>query len=471
MAAHLRIDLNTSPQRAARRRDDSQPLRVLVLAELSGQVHPGGAPAAKRTVQRIDTDNFDARFAQLAPRCVLHDGRVLHFESLDDFHPDRLLQTSANLVGRLALLRRLDDPGQFAAALAELNQNRVDAPAAVPPDAADTALLSALLGGAPAPTVREPAAHDPLAALLRRAVADHVVPDNAAQRRPYADAARSALAEQLRTILHDPAFQTLEATWRSLQGLVFNLPGDAEAVAVHALDVGRGELAALLEGHRSDSAVHGLGDMPWDVIAADFSFDAGDDDVALLAALGHLGGTCGAPVLAGAAPGWLGLGTFRAPWPPGPWGPRAGAALALRRSALAPWIGLFAPRILLRRPYGPRSDPVDAFGFEELPDGGRHEQLLWGTAAVAAARLFAAARVELADLDTQRTFDDLPLWLRTEHGEQVLQPVCEDHLDEAAAQRMLDAGVMPLMSLRQRNGAVLLRWASLASPAAPLAEA
>jgi type VI secretion system protein ImpC len=47
--------------------------------------------------------------------------------------------------------------------------------------------------------------------------------------------------------------------------------------------------------------------------------------------------------------------------------------------------------------------------------------------------------------------------------------VAEAYLHEQAAQALLDAGIMPLLSQRQRNAALLMRWTSIASPPQPLA--
>ena len=66
----------------------------------------------------------------------------------------------------------------------------------------------------------------------------------------------------------------------------------------------------------------------------------------------------------------------------------------LRTSAVAPWLGLALPRVLLRLPYGQKTDPVESFAFEEMPGGRDPEAYLWGNPAYACVRLIAAAFAE-----------------------------------------------------------------------------
>ena len=51
----------------------------------------------------------------------------------------------------------------------------------------------------------------------------------------------AAIAEQMRTLLHDPAFQSLEAAWRGVRWLISSLELD-ENLQLHLFDVTRDEL-------------------------------------------------------------------------------------------------------------------------------------------------------------------------------------------------------------------------------------
>ncbi len=122
----------------------------------------------------------------------------------------------------------------------------------------------------------------------------------------------AAISDQLRAILHQPAFQALEATWRSVQGLVADF--DSDTVQVALFDVTRQELLADLRSAGGDPTATSLytrlidrgvrmpDGQPWSLLIGDYRFGAGPEDIALLAALGALAAHAGGPFLAEAAP-------------------------------------------------------------------------------------------------------------------------------------------------------------------------
>ena len=62
---------------------------------------------------------------------------------------------------------------------------------------------------------------------------------------------------------------------------------------------------------------------------------------------------------------------------------------ALQELPAAAYLGLAAPRFLLRMPYGKKTDPIDAFAFEEFTRQGGLSGMLWGHPALAPALLLA----------------------------------------------------------------------------------
>ena len=63
----------------------------------------------------------------------------------------------------------------------------------------------------------------------------------------------------------------------------------------------------------------------------------------------------------------------------------------LRASPDAEWLGLAMPRFLLRLPYGKKTSPIEAFAFEEMPNGPDRGAYLWGNPAVVCACLLGQA--------------------------------------------------------------------------------
>src|SRR5262249_28892499 len=131
-------------------------------------------------------------------------------------------------------------------------------------------------------------------------------------------------------------------------------------------------------------------------------FERKPDDVALLARLAQVARAAGAPLIAGASPeivGSEGFGVAPDPddWKPGgPDSPAAQVWAALRELPEARWLGLAAPRFLLRLPYGEKTDPTESFAFEELPEGAPHESYLWGAPALVCLELLGTAFAQSA---------------------------------------------------------------------------
>lgn len=427
-------------------REPDAPLRLLVLADLRGGAAADRPPLAERPTIRLDLDNFDAVIARLAPRLATEVGEV-RISGLDDFHPDALF-------GKLELF----------GALREARARPV-------PQGADSP-LAALLGGSPVATPRK-TPQDGIEALLQRVVAPHIVPDTRVQTQAYLGAIDAAIAEQMRQLLHAPAFQGLEATWRGLHWLVSRLELD-ESLQLHLLDVSREELLADLDPARGlaleQTASHTAivnrarkqpGEQGWSALIGLHPFGPAPDQMQLLAALGALGSQAGGPFIAAADPALWRRADEHTSWN------------ALRGSEAARWIGLVAPRMLLRSPYGARNEPVDAFAFEELLDASVHEHYLWASGALAFAlllgRSYSLNQGWSFSLGDEREIDDLPSCTRPDRdGEPELVPCAEFFLSDQDAEGLLAAGFMPLLSHRHSNVAMLMRCQSVAAPAASL---
>ena len=442
MPGRMEFDVNFSSK--GRRRDEDEPMRLLVLGDFSGKPIGERGPLAERAIQRIDVDTLDAVMQRLEPRAVVTDDEI-RFRQIDDFHPDRLY-------ARLDRFQRL-------------RQAR-----AAPPAALDDDEIARLLGKPPA---RNAAAHaSGLDALIRDAVAPHIVKDTSTANAVHVQAVDAAIAREMRALLHAPAFQAIEAAWRGVQWLVSSLELD-ESLQLHLLDVTRDELLADIvaaEGKlantglhrvvvdRSRSAVEGT---RWSALVGLLRFGPATADIGLLAALGLTASRAGGPWLADAdlrvADNQNGVSDE---W------------LALRRSEAARWIALAAPRVLLRMPYGRQSDPLEAFAFEELAGPPEPEQLLWGHASLAMGLLIGrafSARGWAMEPGDEREIGDLPAYTFERDGERQMQPCAERLLSDRDIDTFVNAGLVPIAGRRDRNSVVAVRFQSVSDPAAPLA--
>ena len=487
MPGRMELNLSLGPT-AARRTPHHGPMRLLVMGDFSGLTARPKAALAARPTHRVDLDNLDTVMQRLAPRLQMPTGEV-DFEGLDDFHPDALLNRLDVFQALRELRRRLVNPATFAQAAVELQQPGAPAsptipanpaaPAPTAPAAPGDGLLSQLLGGnlvaaAPAPASPTQAAASGIDALIRQIVAPHIVPNIAPQQANLLASVDAAISEQMRTLLHAPAFQAMEAAWRGVQWLISSLELDDE-LQLHLFDVSREEVLADVVAAQGQLAQTGLhraladrwrnqpGGESWTVLVGLYSFGPSDTDIGLLAALGLIASQAGGPLLAAGDTALAsGEPATLAGWH------------ALRGSEAAPWIGLAAPRVLLRQPYGKASDPVVAFNFEELAAGEpTHEDLLWGNGGLAAAlliaRAFSAKGWDFEPGD-ERQIDDLPAYtFLMKDGERELQACAEHYLGEQGGNALLAAGLMPVMSHRYANAVTVMRFQSVAEPAAGLA--
>ena len=427
---------------AGRPRDEDEPMRLLVLGDFSGRPAAERTPLATRAVHRVDLDNLDDVVRRLQPRLSLPIGDV-SFEQVDDFHPDRLYA-------------RLD----VFDALRQARANPLS-----PGDDVFGRLL-----GKPADPIAAPASEPTsgLDALIRNIVSPHIVRDTSAETSLHLAGVDAATAEQMRALLHDPAFQSLEAAWRGMRWLISNVEID-EHLQLHVFDVTRDELLAdvvAAQGQIAQTGLYGAlvdrsGSDDWSALIGLFPFGRSAVDVGLLAALGLFASRAGGPFLGGAD------------WSPakddaagsGEWQP-------LRRSEAARWLGLATPRVLLRQPYGRGSDPIEAFAFEEFVGVPAHEEFLWGNASLAIALLiargFAARGWEMQPGD-EREIGDLPVYTFLRDGEREMQACAERFLTDRDVDQLIQAGLIPLVSRRDRNAVVAPRVQSIADPAAPLA--
>ena len=286
------------------------------------------------------------------------------------------------------------------------------------------------------------------------------------------------LTSHLREILHEPGFQRLEATWRGLHWLVSTL-GPDEELELYVLDASKEELASQVAGGAAladtplGRRVRDAG--PWSLLLGDYTFTSAAADLALVAGLGGLGRAVGASFLCGADGSLAGGRTSGSGTDVSDWIPLDAEAAArwraARRNADASFVGLLWPRLLLRLPYGAKTDPIETFPFEEVTTLLSHDAFLWGNGAFAGGGLIGLAfRENGPDMEPGdvRELGDLPLFTYAEAGEKKMLPCAECWINERALDAVIAQGIMPLVSARDRNAVRLPRTQSIADPPAPL---
>ncbi|MBM3794450.1 MAG: hypothetical protein FJW31_10345 [Acidobacteria bacterium] len=441
----LDVGLGREPaaERVARPRDDD-PFRILILGNFSGQ----GRVA--KPVQ-VDRDNFDDVLRAFAPVVDVTGGRIAIGE-IDDFHPDRLL-------ARYPALR--EAPAAAVSAAAALA-----APTTAAVSAASLASGSFLDDVLEASEKREQPKGDALSGWINQVVSKHVVASPSAEEQTQQAAAEQTTADRVRAVLHAPAFQAMEALWRGVYWLVRNTDTDGP-VSIWLVDSTREAVAAAC------ASAAALEDLPGyaavrarrpAVLVAAFDFGVSDGDLVTLAGLGALASAFSVSCLAGARPEWIGCDSYAELDSPRNWAATREEAEMFRSTAAANHIGLAGPRVLLRMPYGAKSDACESVALEETP---AHEQMLWGNAALVCASLMAASfNEDRWDMrpGTRSQVDGLPVYVRD--GEA--QPCAETLMTEHTASAMLDRGVMAVASVRNSDAVKVVRFQNAAAPGAQL---
>jgi type VI secretion system protein ImpC len=203
------------------------------------------------------------------------------------------------------------------------------------------------------------------------------------------------LGLQLDAILHNSEFQKLESSWRSLKFLV-DRTDFRENIKLEILNVSKDDLLEDFEDAPEIvksglyktvyTAEYGqFGGQPYAAMIGNYSFGPGPQDIKFLQYISSVAAMAHAPFIAGAGPTMFGLEDFndlpqlkdlKAIFE----GPQYIKWQSFRESEDARYLGLALPRFLLRLPYGPETQPVKAFNYEEDVSAS-HNDYLWGNAA------------------------------------------------------------------------------------------
>jgi type VI secretion system protein ImpC len=481
------VRLGSGTQTSPEPLDPETPFRVLVLGDFGGA---GAGPLATRKLHAVDRDVLEEELGrlQVTMDLPLGNGRSarIGLRDVDDFHPDRLLERVEVLSKWRELRERLENPRTFAEAASEVRASAGPPPerrerAAAPPSG-EADIVSELLAGA---SRRKSAADSAFEAELKAIVRPHLAPEEDSdlpRLREAVDAARSRL---LRTILRSPRFRELEAAWRSLDLLVRRV--GEESIRIFFLDASR---EALLEDVTSHEKLSGTGlyrrlvtetvdtpgAEPWGAILGLYDFGPTLADAALLSRMAKLARAAGAPFLAGARSDFVGCASLAATPDPSDWRmPEGEGAIIweeLRALPEAAWVALALPRLMLRRPYGAKTEPIDAFPFEEIPAAPDDEAYVWGNAGLACALVLTAAFEEGRwDLkpETAAEIQGLPAHVFKDGLETRVTPPSEVVLTVRAAEKLLEAGLVPVLSLKGSESVRVARLQPIASPLRALA--
>jgi type VI secretion system protein ImpC len=207
------------------------------------------------------------------------------------------------------------------------------------------------------------------------------------------------LSAQTNLILHHPDFQKLEGTWRGLHHLVNSSETGAD-LKIKVLNISKKALADTLKKYSGtkwdrspvfetfyNKGYGVLGGEPYAALIGDYEFDHSAPDIQLMSEISKSAAAAHAPFIAAASPSLFMLDSWQQLDKPKDLrallekSPDHAAWRTLRGSDDARYLGLTMPRFLSRMPYGPKTNPVDEFAFQEVTEGGKHDNFAWSNAA------------------------------------------------------------------------------------------
>ncbi|MCG8022589.1 type VI secretion system contractile sheath domain-containing protein [Candidatus Thiodiazotropha sp. LNASS1] len=447
--------------------DSAKGFTIVMLGSFGGGTGTGN-PITQNgpSLHSIETDTIDKKIAKLHPSLTLlgDSGQqiTLRFESLDDFHPDGLLDQLADyrpVTGEQQTLTSSDHRAEEISA----DDERSDE------NESQKETLSRLLGQRPLSVEQQQESGSSLNNAKQSMIADVVrrLAENASgadQSDTSGEPPAHTLDETdktilLRSVLHNESFQKLEASWRSVDWLLHSIEPDP-SIKCYLLDIRRSELELEQSSHTEPTTsplyrVIRETLERQDLLESSFilidNHDYGPDQesTTMLDWLGLLMDRFDGTLLAGSASSLLNDQVKS--------GDSFNAWNTFRKQPSARRIALLYPEMLLRLPYGSATDPIQSLSFEELNQNWTIDEMLWGNPAYAQAVVLINRWMTEGDRVKASVLTDLPAFTYQSEGEHHLQPCTKLLLNEQQIEQLLNLGLVPVIGSRNRN-TIQLPW-------------
>ena len=297
------------------------------------------------------------------------------------------------------------------------------------------------------------------------------------------------LSDQINLIIHNAEFQQLESAWRGLHHLVNNTETD-EMLKIRVMNVSKADLGKTLKRYKGtawdqspvfkriyEEEYGQFGGEPFGCLVGDYYFDQSPPDVELLGEIAKIAASAHAPFLAAASPNLMQMGSWQELANPRDLTkifttPEYAGWRSLRESDDAKYIGLAMPRFLARTPYGAKTNPVEAFNFEEDTAGADHNKYAWANAAYAMAvninRSFKTYGwcSRIRGIESGGAVEGLPTHtFPTDDGGVDMKCPTEIAISDRREAELAKNGFMPLVHRKNSDFAAFIGAQSLQKPA------
>ena len=108
-------------------------------------------------------------------------------------------------------------------------------------------------------------------------------------------------------------------------------------------------------------------------------------------------------------------------------------------------------------PYGKKTSPIDSFSYEELPSSGQHAYYLWSCGAWLVTLLIAQnyALSGKRYISQVQEVEKLPLHVFEDDDGSCVTPCAEINMYDPAASALIEAGLMPLRSILNKDSVLI----------------
>jgi type VI secretion system protein ImpC len=296
------------------------------------------------------------------------------------------------------------------------------------------------------------------------------------------------LTEQINVILHHEDFQKLEGAWRGLHHLVSNTETD-EMLKIRFMNISKADLGKTLKRYKGTAwdqsplfkkiyeAEYGqFGGEPFGCLVGDYYFDQTAPDVEMLGEMAQISAAAHTPFISAASPTIMQMSSWQELANPRDLTkifttPEYAAWRSLRESEDSRYLGLAMPRFLSRLPYGAKTNPVEAFAFEEDTGAADHSRYTWANAAYAMATNINRSFKEfgwcsrIRGIESGGSVEGLPTHtFPTDDGGVDMKCPTEIAISDRREAELAKNGFMPLVHRKNSDFAAFIGAQSLQKP-------
>ncbi len=274
------------------------------------------------------------------------------------------------------------------------------------------------------------------------------------------------LGQQLDEILHHDKFRALEGSWRGLNYLVMNTETGTE-LKIRLFNASKQEIADDLEKavefdqstlfkHIYEEEYGTFGGHPYSCLLADYYFKPTPADMEIVSKLSNVAAAAHAPMITAPDPSMFNLKAFTDLGKP-----RDLASLfdsldkikwnSFRETEDSRYMIMTLPRVLIREPYGPDTNPVEGLAYTETVDGATENTFTWTNACYMLGQRITNAFFEfgwtaaIRGVEGGGLVEDLPVYtFHTTDGDIALKCPTEIAITDRREKELSDLGFIAL---------------------------